>query len=61
MRTNRFVLAVFIGLLFAANVAVGQQQLPLFPKYGEWFHRFRRFSCSKRGLECRNNWAVCRF
>jgi hypothetical protein len=33
MKSNRCVLPVFLGLLFAVNAAVGQQQLPLFPKY----------------------------
>jgi hypothetical protein len=35
MKTNRCSFVVFVCLLFAANAAVGQQQvqLPLFPKY----------------------------
>ncbi len=33
MKTDRCALAVFLCLLFAANAALGQTQLPLFPKY----------------------------
>jgi hypothetical protein len=33
MKSNRCLFAAFLGLLFAANVAAGQQDLPLFPKY----------------------------
>src|SRR5882724_3545269 len=33
MKSDRCTLAVFLCLFFAANAAVGQQQLPLFPKY----------------------------
>ena len=33
MKTNRWLIAVVVGLFFAVNLAVGQQQLPLFPKY----------------------------
>ena len=33
MKSNRWSLAFFLCLLFVANAALGQQQLPLFPKY----------------------------